>query len=165
MSGINTDDVHLKSTYEHFGGASMSMLGKIKELVDQYVAMPFNTRKADADQIGKSFDLLYRIYTTTLNASREDSLPAIQYLVRRIADERLGAFNPIRTNMMPNVEKGGSKTMLRFVADVNQLFANLATSNNANELRSRIRLDPILANVRSSSQRENIRQYIASIDT
>lgn len=164
MSNIQTEDQLLRTTLETHGPASRVTLEKIKDAVDAYVGMNFITKKATQEEIKKSFDLLHRIYTTTLSAPLEHAIPAVQYLIRRIDQDRLGAFHPMRVNMTPNLEKGGSKTSLRYVADLNQLFSNLALVVNARELRSRIRIEPILANVRAADQRETIRQYIASID-
>lgn len=164
MADVKTDDIHLQATLDANGTQARVTLGKIKEAVDAYVNFPFNSRKATREEIGKSFDLLHRVYSVTLNAPAEHAIAAIQYLIRRYEAERLGAFHPIRSNMTPNIEKGGSHTSLRFVADLNQLFGALAVCRNATELRARIRLEPIMANVRSETHRETLRQYIASID-
>lgn len=164
MSKVQTEDKSLQATLDQHGTASNATLTLIKDAVDEYVNYPFASRKVTQVEIRKSFDLLNRIYTVTLSSPLEHAIPAIQYLVRRIEADRLGAFHPMRVNMTPNVEEGGSKTAMRYVADLNQLFGNLALVGNARELRSRIRLEPILANVRSASQRNLIQQYIASID-
>ena len=164
MSNTQTEDAILRSTLEAHGSTSRVTLEKIKDAVNEFVEMPFVTKKATQSDIKKSFELLHRIYSTTLSVPVEHAIPAIQYLIRRIDQDRLGAFHPMRVNMTPNLEKGGSKTSLRYVADLNQLFSNLVLVANARELRARIRIEPILANVRAADQREAIRQYIASID-
>lgn len=164
MTMAQTEDKCLQATLDQHGTASIATLTLIKDAVDEYINFPFKSRKVAQEDIRKSFDLLNRVYTVTLSSPLEHAIPAIQYLVRRIESERLGAFHPMRANMTPNVEEGGSKTTMRYVADLNQLFGNLALVGNARELRSRIRLEPIMANVRSASQRNLIQQYIASID-
>lgn len=159
-----SQDQDLDTVLEAFGVAARPAVMKVKELVDEYVAIPFNTRKAKSEEIQASFELLHRIYLTALSAPENASIAAINYLVRRFAAERQSVFNPIRVNMMPNVEQGGSKTALRFVADMNQLFGSLAVCGNAEQLRRKMRLEPVLASIRSESQRKAVRQYVASID-
>lgn len=164
MSMAPTEDKCLQATLDQHGTAASTTLTLIKDAVDEFVNFPFKSRKATQEEIRKSFDLLSRVYTVTLSSPLEHAIPAVQYLVRRIEADRLGAFHPMRTNMTPNIETGGSKTTMRYVADLNQLFSNLALVGNARELRARIRLEPIMANVRSADQRNLIQQYIASID-
>ncbi len=160
----NKTDTLLENVIATHGPNARTALVKLQTLIEEFIAMPFNTRKATQDEIQRSFNLLHRIYTTTLSTEREYIVPAIQFLVNCISNERHGAFSAFRINMVPNLEQGSSKSSLKYVADLNQLFANLATARNARELRSRVRLEPIFDNIRSDSQRANLNLYIASID-
>lgn len=164
MSDVNKEDVCLESTLEQFGVGARVSLVRVQEAVNAYVAIKFKTNKATPSEIAKSFDALQRVYTVTLSTPMEHCLAAMNYLIRRFAQDRYGAFSAVRINMTPNILEGGSKTSLRFVADLNQLFGNLAISGTANQLRGRMRIEPVLANVRSNAHRDVIRQYIASID-
>ena len=159
-----SEDQALDTVINNFGGNVRAGVVRVKELIDQYQAMPFNTRKASGEDIRKSFELLHQIYVTALSAPSHASIAAIQYLTRRFAEGRQTIFNPVRVNMMPNVEQGGSKSSLRFITDMNQLFGTLTIVSNADQLRSRMRLEPVLNSVRSESQRNALLQYISTID-
>lgn len=159
MSQVNMDKV-----IEMSGTSCQVVLTKVKTLVDQYIDSNFKTNKATSGQIKESFDQLYKIYTQVLAVEQPHTEAAIRYLAMEFNDHRNGAFSPIRVNMMPNLEVGGNRASMRLVGDLNQFFGALILSTNAAELRKRIRISPILANLRAGSQRTAIENYIASID-
>lgn len=161
---IKREDAALEAVLQQFGSNSRVALAKLKDAIDEYVGIDFQTNKAKAEDITKSFEGLHRIYTLVLGTPIEHSNAAMSYLIRRFSEGRYGAFSVIRTNMSPPVEIGGNKNSMRFVADMNQLIGNLATVSTATQLAEKMKLSPVLANVRSESHRDVIQSYIASID-
>lgn len=157
-------DTALDAVLENFGTGVRAGVTKVKELVDEYTRLKFDTRRATTDDIAKNFSLLHRIYTVTLTAPEASRYAAINYLARRFANGRADVFGAIRVNMMPNVEKGGSKMTSKYVADLNQLFGALVHASNATQLRAIVRVDKILESIRSPEQRQALEHYISSID-
>ena len=165
MTGQNEQlDTALDEVIARFGLAVKNDVLEVKKLVDKFVAIPFNTRKVSSEEIATSFNLLKNIYSTTLSSPSGSSAASINYLIRRIALERNGAFNIIRVNMTPLVEAGGNHSAVNYVADMNQLFGSLVAVSTAGQLRGIVRVEKILESVRAPEQREAIANYISLID-
>lgn len=157
-------DLILERVVELNGEAVRKDVVKIKKLIDEYAELNFNTRKATADDIRNSFVTLQRIYTTALTTEDASRFAAMNYLARRFEEGRNDIFSPIRVNMLPPVEEGGSHAAGKFVADLNQFYGALILSSNANQLRSITRVDKILGSIRSPEHRKAIEEYVAAID-
>lgn len=136
----------------------------LDKLVKDYVNSNFPTNKANSTIINNSFTKLNEIYNYTISKEGRVSNALIVYLVETFKANENNAFNLTRINMMPAVKKDTTASSNYFVADMNQLFYNLARVNTYEELRKYVRVEDILANVRTTRGKIAIEQYLASID-
>lgn len=141
-----------------------SKLQELKESVEAYIAGDYETSKATTAQIQGSTAALNKIYTVLLDLDPSSIAAGFNYVLRVLEAEQHKSFNVRRMNMLPSVVAGGNNSTNVFIADMNQLVRNLMKVNNASELRARLRLEPILANMRNKKQQEALSLYIASID-
>lgn len=154
----------VNSICNYYGEEVRSSVTTLDELVKDYIESNFPTRDANSELINKSFSQLKKIYDFTLSKTGVENLALFRFLIHKFSENQNNAFNITRINFMPVIPNGGNHSDNEYVADINQLFVNLAKVSTANELRKLMRLDDIYKNIRSHNARLSIETYISSID-